>query len=151
MKRKSYIIIFLFLVLIVSGCVNKNEQREVKEDEYYYENKDLGFNLILDSRFIYFQTQRINTDDYTDIEIFVPTSDVNYPQEIQSYAKPIVVRVFDKKYYEDIEEEKNLYEKAGESKNNIYGIRFWEKIPKDWENKWNKDLEKNILDDFKLM
>jgi hypothetical protein len=151
MKRKIYAIVFLLLIFVVSGCVKKNEQREIKEGEYYYENKDLGFNLILGPEFIYYQTQRISTEDYIDIEIFVPTSDIDQQIELPGYAKPIVIRIFDKKYYEGKEEEKNLYEKVGENKDSIYGIRFWEKIPKDWEDKWNKDFKNSILNDFRLM
>jgi len=48
------------------------------------------------SEFIYYQTQRKNTDDYIDLEIFVPTGDKSYYQEIPGYAKPIVIRIFDK-------------------------------------------------------
>ena len=149
MKRKVFLF-SLLLVIILAGCAKKDNIR-AEDGSYFYSNKDLGFSLVLPPEFEYYQTQRINTNNYIDIEIFTPTSDTDYYQEVQSYAKPIVIRVFNKDYYETKENEKNLYEKVGETNDKFYGIRFWEKIPNDWKGKWSDEMREKILNNFKLI
>jgi len=127
--------------------------RPADDGRFYYTNKDLGFTLVLPPEFLYYQTQRLETDDYIDIEFFVPTSDRAYPQEVPSYAKPIVVRVFTRDAWGSISgnsEMKSIYEKVGEKGEKIYTIKFWKKIPADWEDKWTELSKFNITNNFNL-
>ncbi len=120
-----------------------------KDGNYHYQNKDLGFSLVLPPEFIYYQTQRKNTDDFTDIEIFVPTNDTSYPQEVPSYAKPIAIRIFSNDYWNNSnEEERGLYQKVGAKGNFVYTIRFWDYPPTDWTDKWSEEMKNKIAENF---
>ena len=154
MKKIYLFLIFLTFGILLSSCSNKNNpiMNELSSDEqYHYKNKDLGFELALPSEFIYYQTQRKESEDFVDLEIFVPTSDTDYPQEIQSYAKPIVVRIFNSDSWSDLgDNEKNIYEEIGEKKRKVYTIRFWSEIPKDWKDKWSGDMKNDLVKNFKI-
>lgn len=152
---KRYYLLLIILLLVVVGCSRKVEFMDQPADDgrFYYSNKDLDFSLVLPPEFLYYQTQRIDTDDYIDIEFFVPTSDRAYPQEVPSYGKPIVVRIFTRDAWGSIggdNEIKSIYEKIGEKGEKIYTIKFWKNIPTDWENKWNELSNNNIKNNFKL-
>ncbi|RLC36555.1 hypothetical protein DRH27_05050 [Candidatus Falkowbacteria bacterium] len=152
--KKYYLLLFILLLVFV-GCSKKVDFMDQPADDgqFYYTNKDLGFTLVLPPEFIYYQTQRVETDDYIDIEFFVPTSDRAYPREVPSYGKAIVVRVFSSSAWSSVDgdsEIKFIYEKVGEKGENIYTIKFWKKIPVDWENKWTELLNNSIKNNFKL-
>lgn len=110
---------------------------------YVYTNQDLGFKLKLPKEFLYYQVQRKNEADFIDIEIFVPTNDTSYPQEVPSYAKPVVIRVYEKGKYESLADGEK-WKKIMESDSRIYGIKFWDLTPKDWQNKWNEKIKNDI-------
>ena len=153
MKKIYLFFAFFVFAIFLSGCSSKNQaMNELADDgKYHYKNRDLGFNIVLPSEFIYYQTQRVELENYIDLEFFVPTSDTSYPQEIQSYAKPVVVRIFDSADWENMNDgEKNIYEKIGEKNKKIYTIRFWNEIPEDWNNKWNEDMKNNLIKEFEL-
>lgn len=90
-----------------------------EDNSYHYSNNDLGFEMALPTEFEYYQTQRKENPDYIDIEIFVPTSDIGYLQEVPGYAKPIVVRIFESSVWQSMSagnEDKIIYKKLGEKK-----------------------------------
>lgn len=148
---KKTILFLAVLIITLSGCGNKQLMDAPAEDgNYYYQNRDLGFSLILPPEFEYYQIQRNSTDEYTDIEVFVPTSDTSYPQEVSGYAKPIVIRMFDSDYWGNSkEEERNIYQKIGAKGNFIYTIRFWDSPSSDWQDKWSEEMKNKIIEDFK--
>ena len=153
--KRFYLIILIFLVLVFAGCSKKVDFMDKAADDgrFYYTNKDLNFTLVLPPEFIYYQTQRVETDDYIDIEFFVPTSDRAYPQEVQSYAKPIVIRVFTSDAWGNIasdSEIKSVYETLGEKGDRVYTVKFWKNIPADWGGKWTELMHENIKNNFKL-
>lgn len=128
-----------------------------QDGNFYYQNEDLQFNLVLPPEFLYYQTQRKTTDDFIDIEFFVPTSDSDYPQEAPGYAKPIVIRVFSSQDSWEKEAEKNIFQELGKGKgwwiaadNKIYTIKFWDKAPSDWQSKWKEEMREAIIDSFEI-
>ena len=153
---KKIILLAIVLSLSLSGCflLNKQDMAELaKDNTYHYQNKDLGFSVNLPSQFQYYQVQRKQVPDFTDVEIFVPTNDAVYPQEVPSYAKPVVVRIYNRDFWNTIgddRDEKKLYQKTGEKGDRIYTIRFWEKIPADWGGRWNDDMKDKILKSFRV-
>lgn len=154
MKKIILISMFVVSLGLLTGCgVKQPDMKELTKDGYNYRNDDLGFSLMLPAEFTYYQTQRKETPDYVDIEIFVPTSDTKYPQEVPSYAKPVVIRSYDKKFWDGMKtdgEDRKIYIKAGEGNGRIYTMRFWDKIPADWQNKWNASMKENIIKSFKV-
>jgi hypothetical protein len=157
MKIKKFLVLSLFLAVALSGCLFKKTAMDMpaKDGSYNYENKDLGFSLTLPAEFIYFQTQRIDKEDYVDLEIFVPTSDVNFHQQaVPDYAKPIVIRMYkNKAAWEKLkadQEAAKLYEQLKSKGDKVYAIRYWSEIPNDWQGKWNDEMKKKIVDGFTL-
>ncbi|PIR12855.1 hypothetical protein COV49_04040 [Candidatus Falkowbacteria bacterium CG11_big_fil_rev_8_21_14_0_20_39_10] len=118
--------------------------------EYQYKNADLGFELALPAEFIYYQTQRKTTDNFVDIEFFVPTGDENYYSEVFGYTNPVTIRIFDKDYYENQSDMKSVYKELTEKNKKVYTIRFWENIPSDWRDKWNDELKQKVIDGFMI-
>lgn len=118
-----------------------------KEGVYNYRNEDLRFSLSLPAEFVYYQTQSKEGDGYKDIEFFVPTSDTQYPQEVQSYAKPIVVRVYKIDKWKSLAENNSRpegFELVKEDKDRIYLIKFWDREPVDWQDKWTDEMRNKI-------
>lgn len=155
-KYTKITIVALFLAIMISGCTfpgAKTTNKPAIQGGYNYKNDDLGFSLVLPKEFEYFQTQRKNQTDYTDLEIFVPTSDIKYPQEVPGYAKPIVIRVYDKKAYDLLPANDGkifTYPKFKEKNGKVYLIKFWGDVPADWQTKWSGTMQKNILNDIKI-
>jgi len=156
MKKFYFLLLIVSVALIASGC-GKNKQEmmdELRADGYFhYTNKDLGFGMYLPRAFLYYQTQSKKNDNFTDIEIFVPTSDTSsYDPNVSGYAKPVTVRIFNKGYWNDSMsgDERKDYSKLGERKDLVYTMLFWEKPSADWSVKWNEDMKKDILDKFEL-
>lgn len=149
-KKKLFIVFSLFLTLVLSGCfrrveVNMNEPAP-ETGGYHYKNNDLGFELALPAEFIYYQTQRKTTDDFVDVEFFVPTGDQNYFSEVFGYANPVTIRAFNN--YGNQLENQTEFKKLGEKGKKVYAIKFWEKIPSDWRGKWNDDLKNKVIEGF---
>lgn len=125
--------------------------RPAADGQYHYDNYDLGFSLTLPAEFIYYQTERHDQTDYTDIEFFVPTSDRTYAQEVEGYAKPITLRVFKKSSWQEAQSDASqaAFEKIGQSFNKIYAIKFWDKAPADWQKVWSQIMIEKIKQGFK--
>ena len=153
---KKIIFIFLTIALMVglTACQKQNMDQPAADSNYHYQNKDLGFGLVFPPEFIYYQTQRTNHTDYIDMEYFVPTSDPNYPTPIQSYARPVLLRIYTgANWTADFESltDKDKYIKVGETKNRTYFLRFWDDIPSDWQSKWNDEMRQFIVNNFQIL
>lgn len=151
-KKKIAVLAMLIVSFLLSGCEKKEVymDRPAEDGKYYYQNKDLGFKLTLPSEFIYYQTQRIATEDYIDIEFFVPTSDENFPQSVPGYANLITVRVYEKQAWGKVNQNEDtaIYKKFGEAKDYIQTVKIHEDGPKDWSEKWTDELKKEIKDNL---
>ncbi|MFA4834085.1 MAG: hypothetical protein WC619_04560 [Patescibacteria group bacterium] len=155
-KTILFSLIFIF-GLLLSGCGQEPIMDQPAEDgNFYYRNKDMGFSLVLPPEFLYYQTQRKETADYIDLEFFVPTNDTGYPQEVPSYAKPVVIRIFNEDSWEKASGE-GIYQKIGENKSwwpgkkgKVYTIKFWGEAPLDWQGKWSEEMKQKIIDGFEV-
>jgi len=159
-KKIKIFILLLLVVFSLSACSMHKKNKEVlmdkpaKDGQYHYKNKDLGFSLILDQDFIYYQTQRKKIGNTRMIEFFVPTSDSNYSQEVPGYGKPLTISIFNLDYWDglkDNQNEKAFYQEIKRNKNNVYAFKFWDNVPKDWKNKWNKEKEEELIKNFRLI
>lgn len=154
---KKIFVFFAICALLLSGCGPKDRpamDQEAEDGKFHYQNKDLGFSIVLPGEFKYYQTQRIEDEGFKDIEFFVPTSDLRFGNEVPGYAKPIVVRVFEKNAWENTSNEvggRVIYEKKGEKKDSVYTIKFWENIPTNWENSWNNEMRTAIFESFTIL
>lgn len=156
MKKFYLLALLMVMALTISAC-GKNKQEmmdQLRADGYFhYTNQDLGFGLYLPRPFIYYQTQSKTTDNFKDIEIFIPTSDASaYDPNVSGYAKVITVRVFNKKYWNDSmdNQERKDYEKVGDTKDKVYALLFWEKPSSDWSVKWTEEMKNDIISKFEL-
>ncbi len=154
-KKISFLFLTAFLSVSLSGChwTRVEPMDELNsENMYHYKNKDLGFEIYLPQDFEYYQTQRNGNDNFTDLTIYVPTADTSLPTELQSYAKPVVIRIFNKNYWNGSmnDADRADYVKVGEKKDKIYTLLFWDKIPSDWTVKWTDGMKQNLTDNFKI-
>lgn len=156
--NKYLIYILLSASFLITGCQSQNTtlMDQLSDDgNYHYTNADAGFSLVLPREFIYYQVYRKYSENFSDIEILVPTSDENIMKEMANYVKPITIRVFDAKFWDDNnpqnQEYKALYEKVGDKNGKIYTIRFWSEIPSDWKDKWSDEMKNFIKSNFKLI
>lgn len=119
-----------------------------RDNLYHYRNQDLNFSLDLPEEFIYYQTERTNSADYKEIKFFVPTSDPAYLYEaLPSYAQPIIVRVYAEEAWNDLsdgDESKSDFQKITVKNGQVYLIWFWERQPKDWQDKWGAEMQAAI-------
>ncbi|NTW22874.1 hypothetical protein HGA34_05055 [Candidatus Falkowbacteria bacterium] len=148
MTKKQFfsVLIIIFLPFILSGCFKKEVPISQGENgSYVYTAKDLGFGLTLPKEFQYFQTQRQNKGDYTDLQIFVPTSDTDFPQIVPGYAEVVTIRVVTNKEHQP----ERAFELIGSAEDRSHYILFWNNIPKDWKEKWTDAMKKQIIDSFK--
>jgi hypothetical protein len=124
-----------------------------RDNLYHYRNQELNFSLDLPEQFIYYQTERTNSADYQEIKFYVPTSDPDYLYEaLPSYAKPIIVRIYDEKAWNDLsdnEESKSDFQKITVKDGKVYLIWFWERQPKDWQDKWSDEMKASISQSLK--
>ncbi len=156
-KNARIITIFSFLIIAVialSGCGKKEKtvlMNELAEDNlYHYSNPDLGFSIDLPKEFEYYQTQSKVEQAYKSLQILVPTGDAAYGQmEVAGYAKPLEIRMYDKKTWDE-SADKNLLKQEKAKDGNVLAIKVWDKFPTDWNSKWTPEMEKRILDSFKL-
>jgi hypothetical protein len=111
----------------------------------------LSFSLLLPSSFEYYQTQRTSGISYVDLEIFVPTADLRFGKQVQGYATPIVIRVFDKAAWDEVSQgEGNKYKYLGEKKDKVYTVAFWDLEPSDWQDKWDEEVKEFIINNFEI-
>lgn len=157
MKKLKIFFLVLFLSIVLSACGQKDDvlvmDRPAEDGKYHYSNKDLEFSLTLPEEFIYYQTQRKLTKEYTDIEFFVPTGDKKYNQEVPGYAKPIVLRVYsDENWEENMKNDpySDFFEVLDNKKDKVYVVRFWQSIPLDWQEKWSEEMKNKIKESFKI-
>lgn len=147
------IICIFALSLAGCGCKKQQPMDQISEEQggYHYQNKDLGFSIVLPAEFEYYQTQRKETPDYIDLEFFVPTSDTEYNQEVAGYAKPIVIRIFKQTDWQSVlegDQDQLLFEEIGQKEDKVYTIKFWQEIPEDWKSKWNEEMKQQIIEKF---
>jgi hypothetical protein len=152
--KKTILLIAIF-TLILAGCGKKQEilmDQPAEDGNFYYQNKDLGFSITLPPEFDHYQTQRKESGDFIDLEFFVPTSDIDYPQEVPGYGKPIVVRIFKKQAWEAVDEADKIsfYHKLGEKEGKVYTIKVWRDLPEDWRGKWTARMEEEIIKSFEI-
>lgn len=149
---KKLLLIGGMMMILLTGCMTakNNLDNDAVDGDLKYNNADLGFSLSLPADFVYFQTQRIDKSNYSDIEIFVPTSDKQYAQEVEGYGKPIVVRVMDKDEWEKNSQSPDHtgFEWVGNSLTKSYIVKFWDKTPADWSARWTEDMKKSIIGKF---
>ncbi|MDD4901811.1 MAG: hypothetical protein PHE24_01620 [Patescibacteria group bacterium] len=153
MKKILYTFCFLFFVFLLTGCAGKPVMMDQlnKQGFYPYHNEMFNFNLSLPKEFQYYQTQRMTFTDYTDIDIFVPTADTNYVEQVPGYAEPIIVRVYDKTAYDNLSADlKAQMVKVAEKGNKVYNLIFWDQPPSDWAGKWTDAMKQQLIKDFKL-
>jgi len=141
-------------MIFITGCGQKqaNMNEPAADGQFHYENRDLGFGLVLPEDFIYYQTQRTSNSGYTDLEFFVPTRDTDYEQSVPGYAKPIVVRIFDNESEWKKQENQTTdtnFKRVGEKNGKVYTLIFWETIPADWRQTWDENYKQELINNFK--
>ncbi len=147
------IIPLLFLIFILSACGQRNlpTDKATADGTYFYRNEALGFSILFPKTFEHYQTQRTSGVGYIDLEIFVPTSDLRFGKQVQGYATPVTLRVFEKNVWEEISQGKdNTYKYLGEKKDKVYTITFWELAPSDWQADWSGSTEETIINSFEI-
>jgi hypothetical protein len=154
----AWVPLLLILVLLVIGIIYfigfKPAPKTAAIESVKYNNDYMGFSLVLPKDFDPYLTQRKDESSYSDLEIFVATSDKFYSQELQSYAKPVVIRVYDREAWDSLNEDdpiKASYRYQGIKGNKIYTIKFWDTVPADWDSKWNKKIEEFIISGFNIL
>jgi hypothetical protein len=140
---------------MVSGCGKKDVYMDVpaEDGKYYYQNEDLGFAATLPAEFIYYQTQRVASDDYIDIEFYLPTGDEAYKQKVPGYANLLVVRAYEKEAWDKVnhDEATAIYKKFGETKDRVLAAKIVDSVPSDWEDRWTEDLQNNIRENLSII
>ena len=151
MKIITKIILSLVFILSLTACGTRNlpTDKALDDGRYFYRNNLLGFSLILPKTFEHYQTQRAKGSTYTDLEIFVPTSDDSFGKQIPGYAKPVEIRVFDKDAWKNTSKQSS-FKFLGEKKDKVFTILFWKKVPKDWQESWTEDVENSIINSFAI-
>ncbi|MDD5527795.1 MAG: hypothetical protein PHO56_02345 [Patescibacteria group bacterium] len=152
MKRLFFLFSLLFLIFFTTGCGKPVMMDEVNKQGFYpYHNEMFNFDLSLPKEFRYYQTQRMTFPGYTDLDIFVPTADTNYPEQVPGYAEPIIVRVYDKTAYDNLNADLKAQSiKVAEKKDKVYALIFWDSIPSDWQGKWSDAMKQQLIKNFKL-
>jgi hypothetical protein len=156
MKKFYLLALLVVMALTVSAC-GKNKQEmmdELKADGYFhYTNEEMSFGMNLPRQFIYYQTQSKTTDNFKDIEVYVPTTDsASYDPNVNGYVKVFTVRIFNEKYWKDgmNDQERADYSKIGVKKDKVYTMLFWEKPSADWTPKWSEEMKKDLIEKFEL-
>jgi len=142
-KITSFVVLGIFLLFVLTACGSNKENKDI----ILYKNIDLQFEIQLTNDFKYYQTQRVKTGDFVDVDFFVPTSDQSYGKEVPGYAKPFTIRVFNNN---NDSVDNGVYENIGSGNNKLYTIRFWSEVPQDWQNIWSKEMENRIKNSFKI-
>jgi hypothetical protein len=156
MIKKNIIPVALLIILGIIGYFvfspkkitdGSREGEAVKQN--VYTNEEFDFSLVLPDDFAFYTTQRKESEDYIDIEFFMPSSDVSLYQQISGYAKPVVVRVVTNPEYAETLGRQNFFE-VGKKDGKIYTLWLWKETPKDWQGKWDEAVRKKISDSFKM-
>ena len=155
-KTTTNFIVLLFILVALSACSNNQNKiamNELAEDNlYHYENKVLGFRIDLPPEFIYYQTQRHDFAEFSDLEILVPTGDPEFVGVVPNHASPLTIRVFNRASWEETvsndDKMKNTYEKIGEKDEKIYTIYISDNMPSDWKEKWTPEMIDTIKKSF---
>jgi hypothetical protein len=152
MKKILFVLFFLFFAFGLTGCGKAPMMDELNKQGFYpYQNTELGFSLSLPQEFQYYQTQRTNDANFKELDVFVPTADTKIKEIVPGYAEPIIVRVYDKNFYNSLSEvDRKDFTKVEEKGNKIYVLKFWNIIPSDWTNKWTDAMKNQIVNNFKL-
>lgn len=156
MKKFYFLVLILTVVLIASGCAKSKKEMmdEVNEKGFFhYTADDLGFGLYLPRDFMYYQVQRQQNDNFTDVQFFVPTTDKSaVDPNFDGYVKPVTVRIFNEKYWNSSlsGDEKKDYTKLGEKNKKVYTMLFWEKPSADWSVKWTDEMIKSIVEKVEI-
>jgi len=152
MKKFLLALSLILFIGVISGCAKTVPMDQLgKNGLFNYTNSYLHFNLSLPADFIYYQTQRVSSDNYDDLQILVPTADTSYtPQIIPNYANPVTIRVYDKNYwYKKMDDsQRSALNKIAEKGSRVYVMNFWDAIPSDWANKWNDSLKQELIKNF---
>jgi len=159
MKKSIVLALTLLIVASITGCVLKQKQPDMnqlaEDNNYHYLNKDLGFSLILPPEFEYYQIQRRNADNYTDLEVYIPTSDKNSQILVPGYARTITIRVFDNNEdWQDFSKDsgrQRIFDEINKKGKKVYAIEFWSVTPADWQDKWSQDMVDKIKTNFNLI
>lgn len=152
MTKKTTVVVIVIATVLLSGAAvfiyldRANRTDQPTDGGYLYQNRELGFSLILPQVFQYWQVQRKNSDSSIDIEFFVPSSDFTISQEVPGYAKLAVVRI----YRDSRPAPEEEFEKLGSDKDRLYAIRFWQSPPGDWAERWKNELKDEIIRSFKI-
>jgi hypothetical protein len=152
MKKYIFAACLLVFAFALTGCGKQVMMDQLNSKGVYpYSNDMLGFNLSLPKEFQYYQTQRTNFTNYTDLDIFVPTADTNYAEQLPGYAEPVIVRVYDKSTYDGLAADiKAQSAKVAEKGGKVYTMIFWANIPSDFKDKWSDAMKQQLIKDFKL-
>lgn len=157
---KKTVLLFFITIFAFAACSSDKKLGDdplmdelAADNKYHYKNEDLGFSVDLPEEFIYYQTQRNDEEEYQAVEFFVPTSDREYPQDIQSYAKFLTMEIYPETSADDIVVlvgEKSHKFVIGEEEDTSYVANFWKEVPKDWEDKWSEEMRDDIKDSIKI-
>ncbi|HTX86546.1 MAG TPA: hypothetical protein VMC41_00585 [Candidatus Nanoarchaeia archaeon] len=152
MKKIFFPFSFLIFIFILTGCGKQVMMDQLDKQGFYpYSDAYLGFNLSLPREFQYYQFERDTFPAYTDLDIFVPTADADYPEKVAGYAEPIIVRIYDQAAYDNLSgAERASMVKVGEKNGKIYNMIFWAAAPKDWKDKWSDAMKRQLIKNFSL-
>jgi len=151
--KKNIFILLLLITLTLSACVKKEKyimDRQAEDGKYHYSNSGLGFLATLPEEFVYYQTQRLDNTAFNEVQFFVPTNDKEYASEVAGYAKAFFVRVYDEKNWDNLADAQDLFYKFAKKKNKVYVVKFWDKPPSDWVDRWTDDLKEKVERSLKL-
>jgi hypothetical protein len=152
--KKGIIFLLLLSAIFLGGCkkeVVQNMDELSADNKFHYKNQDLGFSLTLQTEFQKYQTQRNKTDEYDEIEFFVPTADVAYPQEVPGYAKAVVVRVYTDAQWSKYDKKtfvSDTFKSLGSGNGKVFFIKFWKARPADMQGVWSDQKEAEIVSSF---
>lgn len=152
MKKISFIFSLFVVLFVMAGCAAKPMMDEIDKQGFYpYHNDFFNFDLSLPKEFQYYQTQRIDNANYTEVDIFVPTADTTLIEQVPGYAEPIAIRAYDKKTFDALTEaDKAGLTKVGEKGGKVFAMKFWDKIPSDWKDKWTDAMKQQLIKNFQL-
>jgi hypothetical protein len=152
MKKIFYIFCFIVFAFTLTACGQPVLMDQLnKQGVYPYTDSYFGFNLPLPGMFQYYQTQRLSFTGYSELDIFVPTADRNYPEMVSGYAEPVIVRVYDKTAYDSLSPAaKTQSTKVAARGDKVYTMIFWSSVPTDFTDKWSDAVEQQLIKNFKL-
>jgi hypothetical protein len=155
---KKTIIFAMMMLAVLSGCKKQAPVPDMdvlgSDNKFHYQNQDLGFGLLLPAEFQKYQTQRTKSDQFNDVEFFVPTADTEFPYEVPGYATAIVVRVFSDKQWSSYDKKtfiNDTFKSLGSGNGEVYFIKFWKVRPTDWQGIWTNQKETDTIGSFDII